>query len=66
MKISNFINYFTKNVEATFVLEQSNVFNKIWKYDEFIKWHVFSTSDEYVVHIATFFQCVSLMTLLLK
>jgi hypothetical protein len=34
--------------------------------DKFIKWHVFSTSDEYVEHIATFFQCVSLMTLPLK
>jgi len=45
-------------VEIAFVL-QSQVFNQVWKYYEFIKSCVFSTSYEYVVWVKIFSLCLS-------
>ncbi len=50
-------------VEVAFVLHQSKAFKKFWKYYEYVKSYMLSTSHEYVVGVTIFFQYVSLIEL---
>jgi len=50
-------------VEVAFVLHQSNVFKQSWKHYEYIKSCVLPKPHEYVIRVATFFQCALLIEL---
>jgi hypothetical protein len=61
MKFPKLINYSTTCVEVSFVLHSSNVFKQSWKHYEYIKSCVLPKSHEYVIRIATVYQCALLI-----